>query len=98
MAKIRIDVDMLKSNSLALSAKIEELTALNERLNGLLLRINDSWEGEASAAYINMMQNYAAQASGLVRVLTEFRSYVDSAVSNFETADKSLATFIRGSF
>lgn len=98
MAKIRIDVDMLKSNSLALSAKIEELTALNERLNGLLLRINDSWEGEASAAYINMMQNYAAQASGLVRVLTEFKSYVDSAVSNFETADKSSAAFIRGSF
>lgn len=98
MAKIRVDIEMLRSNSLSLTTKIEELTALNERLNGLILRIGASWEGEASAAYMAMMQSYASQAANMVNVLAEFKSYVDSAVTKFEAVDKNSAVAIRSSF
>ena len=98
MAKIKIDAAMLRSNSRSLASKIQELTELNRNLNTLLVQIGDSWEGDASRAYINMMQNYAKKASDMVTVLTEFKSYVDSDVNKFESADKSAASRLRGSF
>lgn len=98
MAQIKIDETMLRSDSQSLQAKIQELTELNSNLEALIVRIGDSWEGDASRAYTNMMQNYAKKAADMVAVLTEFKSYVDSAVTKFESADKNAASRLRGAF
>lgn len=89
---------MLRSNSKAIEVKIQELNEMNQRLNSVITRIEDSWEGDASIAYVNMMQNYAKQAEEMVTVLNEFKSYVDSAVTKFENMDKSAASKLRNSF
>ena len=98
MAKIKVDESMLRKNSQEIAAKIQELGELNERLKTLIIRIQDSWDGNASTAYINMMNNYAGQAAEMVSVLKEFKSYVDTAVTKFESMDKSAASRLRGSF
>lgn len=98
MAKIRIDEEALRSSSKNLETKINELISLNSRLNALINRINDSWDGEASQAYITIMLSYAKKTEGMLSVLREYKKYVDSAVAEFGNKDRESASKIRGSF
>ena len=98
MAKIRINIEALRSDSNKLSAKIAELQNLNTRLENLLSRIEGSWEGQSSITYIGTMRSHAAKAVKMVDVLTEYKKYVDSAIEKFSNLDKSAANRIRGSF
>ena len=98
MAKIKVDIDALTSNSSVLNSRIAELQNLNSRLEDLINRIDSSWEGQASLTYINTMRNHAAKAKKMVDVLTEYKKYVDSAISKFSNVDKNSAAKIRGSF
>ena len=56
MANIRIDADGLQNNISSMRAYINELDSLNARTQTLMTQIASSWEGEASTAYINIMQ------------------------------------------
>jgi WXG100 family type VII secretion target len=98
MAKIKINEEALERSSQALQAKINELTNLNSRLDSLIGRIGDSWDGEASQRYISMMLSYSKKAKSMIDVLNEYKKYVDSAVSDFQTRDKDSASRIRNSF
>ena len=93
-----VKLTQLRENSSALERQIGGLTQLNARFTALLGRMEASWEGAASEAYLRLMQQYAAQAADIVLVLQEFKSYVDRAVSAFEEADNSAASRILGSF
>lgn len=98
MAKIKVDIDALTANSSVLNSKIIELQRLNSRLEDLINRIDSSWEGQASLTYINTMRTHATKAKKMVDVLTEFKKYVDSAVTKFSNVDKNAAAKIRNSF
>lgn len=98
MGKIKVDTDRLRTDAEALSEKKRELDTLNRNLQGLLARIGESWEGEASAAYLNLMQSYAGRAQEIAAVLEEFRSYAERAAERFETADREAAAALRNSF
>ena len=98
MAKIRLDISELKNNEKSIEQHIAQLEALNSRLETLLARIESSWEGDASTAYIRVMRNYATQAADMVKALLEFKGYVNNATSTFETLDKSAASRINGAF
>lgn len=98
MAKIKVDINSLTSNSSSLNTKIMELQALNNRLETLISRIQDSWEGQSSERYISGMRSYAAKAQNMVEVLTEYKKYVDSAIEKFSNVDKNSASRIRSSF
>lgn len=98
MAKIKVDIEALTSNSSALNSRIAELQNLNSRLEDLINRIDSSWEGQASLTYISTMRNHASKAKKMVDVLTEYKKYVDSAISKFSNVDKNAAAKIRGSF
>lgn len=98
MAKIRINVDELLENGNSMDKKISELQSLLARLNTLIERIEASWDGDASAAYINTMRGYAKQAEAMIHVLTEFKSYVTGASSLFKNSDSDVASKIRNSF
>lgn len=98
MAKIKLAITDLKNNEKSIEQHIAQLEALNSRLEVLLTRIESSWEGDSSVAYIRGMRNYAAQAANMVSVFSEFKSYVNSATSTFETLDNSGASRINGAF
>lgn len=98
MAKIKIDVEALKSNASSLEGRIAELQNLNTRLEALISRIQASWEGQASIMYIAKITAQAAKAKKMVEVLTEYKKYVDNAVTKFSDVDRASANKIKGSF
>lgn len=98
MAKIKIDENALRANATALNSRITELQNLNNRLNELIIRIGDSWDGQASVAFITRITAQAAKAKKMEEVLQEYKNYVESTVEKFTTLDNSAASRIRGSF
>lgn len=98
MAKLTVKITDLRSNQSALEKHIADLEALNRRLETLLARIESSWEGDASDSYIRVMRTYAEQASNMVQVLTEFKTYVNKTADTFETLDKNVSSRIWGAF
>ncbi len=98
MTKLKVEISALRANQANLEKQIAELEALNRRLETLLARIESSWDGEASEAYIRVMRNYAQQAANMEQVLTEFKSYVNKTADTFETLDKNVASRIHGAF
>ena len=98
MAKIKINEEALMRSANILESKTNELINLNSRLDSLISRINDSWEGEASQRYISIMLSYASKSKSMIDVLNEYKKYVDSAVTEFREKDRNSATKIRNSF
>ena len=98
MAKIKIDIDALKTNATSLETRITELQNLNTRLETLIARIQGSWEGQASVMYIAKITAQAAKAKKMVEVLMEYKKYVESAISKFSTIDNNSANKIKNSF
>ncbi len=98
MGLIRIDIEMLKNNEKTMEGKIQELMQLNSSLQTLILQIGDSWEGDASAAYIQLMQRYREQAGRMESVLDEFKKYIHVAIEKTETVDRECAARLHGSF
>ena len=98
MAKVQIDVEALKANVTSLEARIAELQNLNTRLENLITRIQSSWEGQASLVYIAKISAQAIKAKKMVDVLTEYKKYVESAISKFSSIDNDSANKIKNSF
>lgn len=98
MAVIKVDPAALREKAATLEQKISELNGMNAKLQQLIVRIGDSWEGDASTAYYNLMQSYAQQAVEMIAVLTEFKKYARNAADQFEKVDKDSASRIRSSF
>lgn len=98
MAVIKLDDNALKTRSAELSARIAELQNLNARLESLINRIDASWEGQSSIAYITTMRGYAERANKMVEVLTEYKKYVDTVLERIPSHDNISSNRIRGSF
>ena len=98
MAKLKIEISALRTNQTNLEKQIADLEALNSRLETLLARIESSWDGDASDSYIRVMRGYAQQAAEMVKVLTEFKSYVNKTADTFENLDKKISSRIFGAF
>ena len=98
MAKIKIDENALRANAIALNTRISDLQALNNRLDALIIRIGDSWDGSASEAYIARITEQAAKAKQMVKILQEYKNYVETTVQKFTDLDSRAASRIRGSF
>lgn len=98
MAKIKIDENALRANAIALNTRISDLQALNTRLDTLIVRIGDSWDGNASEAYITRITDQAAKAKQMVKILQEYKNYVETTVQKFTDLDARAASRIRGSF
>lgn len=96
MARIKINIDGLQQNRNAIDQKINELQALNARLDSLLSSIESTWDGAASQQYIASMTQKKAKAKEMVAVLQELRNYMSQASERFEQQDKSGAAKIRG--
>lgn len=91
MSKIDINIDGLKKNADTIAAKKQELQTLNKNLGNLIKEINDSWEGEASVSYVNMLNKYLTQAKKMESVLNEFYSYTMNVSNTFQNLDQNAA-------
>lgn len=96
MARIRVNMAGLREDKGKIAKYRQELHDYNNRLDALILRIGDSWEGDASTAYINKMTRYKQKALEMENVLREFESYAEKAASKFEEIDSKGAARIRG--
>ena len=98
MAKIYMDIESLTKNASNLAARAATLTDLKARLDALIERIAASWEGEASAAYIQKMREYSKKVIEMIELVEEYKKYVDRAAEDFSKHDTDSASRIRGSF
>jgi WXG100 family type VII secretion target len=98
MAHIKIHFDGLAQQVSALNNYIQTYESLNTRMKNLTEQMSAGWQGEASRAFLEMMQKYSKEASKLVGVLGAFRGYASNASTDFEEVDKRCASLIRNSF
>lgn len=98
MAKIKIDTEALKQNETSLENKISELQEIIARLDNLIERINDSWEGGASELFIAKIRAQATKTKKMIDLLTEYKKYVTETISKFSTIDNDSASKINNSF
>lgn len=98
MAHIKINFDGLAQQASTMSNLTQSYEALNTRMNNLTQRISAQWQGEASRAYVEMMQKYCQQAGKMVGILQAFRSYASNASTDFSDVDNTCAGMIRNSF
>lgn len=96
MGRIKINADGLRSDIAAMDQHIGQLEALNSQLEGLINRIDESWDGDACTAYIASMNGRLQSARQMISVLQEFRSYMQEAVDRFEEKDQQGASRIQG--
>ena len=98
MSVVKVDVENLQSAVSSLSQRISQLTNLNSRVNALLSRMDESWEGKACEQYISTMRQRMEKATRMIDVLSEFRSYAEKAIEWFSEQDQSSGSDIRNSF
>lgn len=98
MARIKIDFDGLNSSSTSLNSYIQSYEALNIRMDALREKVTAGWEGEASRAFLEMMQNYSKEAQKMTEVLKQFWNYGTSASADFDDVDRRCAAMIRNAF
>ena len=75
MASIRINTDGLQNDISSMRSYISELDSLSARTQALLSQIGDSWEGDASTAYLTAMQQRLDKAQQMKKVLEEDTMY-----------------------
>lgn len=97
MARIKVDVNGLRDNANKISQQIQTLESLNNRLDGLLNRVSDSWTGNASEQYIETMRLHKQKTQGMITVLQNFKGYMEQAATRFESVDHDGASRIRNS-
>lgn len=98
MARIRIDIDTLRSYANNLQLRINEYESLNERFNNLSGTIVSSWQGESAEAFGNLTSQYVIKAKQLTGILEQFKNYAQNAADRFDSADSECANRIRSSF
>ena len=98
MAHIKINYDRLQQQSASMRNCIQNYESLISRTLALVNDISAGWEGEASVAYVESMQNYLQQAQQMVDVFKSFRSMSDSVTQKFSNTDSQSGQAISRSF
>jgi len=98
MAKIKIDAEALRANIAALTQQQQSLLDLRSQLENLTSVIHDGWEGAASEAYFQKLQQYLSQAKSMENIVSEYTNYISTATDRFEALDRECAAQIRASF
>ena len=98
MARIRIDIDTLRSRAASLQSHIVEYEALNSVMENLYEGIVDGLKGESSHAYVELMTSYVSKARSLTEIIKQFENYARTTADKFESLDASCAARIRNSF
>ena len=98
MPDIRIDYDGLEQQASNIKGISDSYEGLNKQLEELKARIASGWEGKASNAYSEMMQNYTVKIAKMKGLLDKFAGTAREVNTNFQTVDQECANLIRNSF
>lgn len=88
MSKIDVDVGSLNETSTKLANISKELKLLRFDLQKLVGRIDDSWDGPASRAYIEKMMIYLRELSRIIEAIEQYRESVVDTANSFAELDK----------
>ena len=94
MAKIDIDIETIRSSATTLEAKVNELKVMRFRLYKLIGNINDTWDGEASEAYIQKLEGYLVNIDNMVEIYMNYKKYLDDVAFRFDELDKLCSTIM----
>lgn len=98
MARIKVDIDTLRNHSRTIEQHISEYEELNARMKNISQSVTATWQGEASNAYVSLMDSYGLRARQFADVLKEFYNYSKQASTMFDEVDRNSAAQIRKSF
>ena len=98
MARIRIDYDGLAQQSASLKNHASTYENLCIRMKNMSDQISSSWEGEAAAAFAQLMEQYRQKGKVITEIIQTIQGYADSTSNSFQTVDQECANLIRNSF
>lgn len=98
MAKITIDNDALQKGSQEISSQINSMQETTGTFCHVITQVGESWRGASSEAYTNNLNGYADRASKMLKVMEEFKNYIEKVNETFSKLDNDSANKIRNSF
>ena len=98
MAHIKIDTDALLQQAQNINKHSQTYATLGSRVNSLTGQMTASWKGEASTAYLEMMQRYMQQGEYMKSVLETFSKLATEVANDMLETDQKSAAAIRNAF
>lgn len=98
MSRIRIDFDGLAQQSAALKNHAETYGSMCTRMKNMSEQAASSWEGEAAAAFTEIMQKYLQQGAAITEIIQTIQEYAAITSNSFQSIDQECAALIRNSF
>ena len=95
---IKIDYDGLTQQAATLKNLSASYEALVGRMSNLSSQMTAGWEGNASKAFLELMEKYIQQGKSLKEILDLMQSYAGDAVNTFQSVDQECANMINNSF
>ena len=95
---IKIDYDGLTQQAATLKNLSAAYEALVGRKSNLSSQMTAGWEGNASKAFLELMEKYIQQGKSLKEILDLMQSYAGDAVNTFQSVDQECANMINNSF
>ena len=88
MSKIRIDIDTIKKCVADLDRLSDEIKVYKPELEVLIGEIDDTWDGDASEAYVLRLKSYIKQMDKLEKTISEYRNYLNNVKNDFNILDE----------
>ncbi|MGN1141072.1 MAG: WXG100 family type VII secretion target [Oliverpabstia sp.] len=98
MAHIKIDYDGLAQQSAALKNYAATYESLCSRMKNMSDQISSTWEGAASDAFAQIMEQYRQQGKAITEIIQTIQGYADMTSNSFQSVDRECANLIRNSF
>lgn len=98
MSDIKIDYDGLSQASASLKNYAAAYDSLCARMKSMSDQISATWEGNASRAFVEMMQKYQKQGLLIKDIIATIEGYAQMTGSDFQAVDQECAARIRNSF
>ena len=83
-----INVSEVRSNAETLIQCANEMDGINKRFQTLIQKINGTWDGAASQAFIALLQRQYEKNDGLDELLREYGRQLNAIAKEAEEADK----------
>lgn len=96
MASIEVTPDLLKGKASELRALKAEQDQTMNKMNSMIMGLNDIWKGGAQDAYVAKYQSMQSTFTSFSEMLEGYAKLMDVAAERMDTADKEIASTITG--
>lgn len=96
MATIVLTPELLKGKASELRALKSEHDQTMNKMNSLIMGLNDIWKGGAQDAYVAKYQGMQSTFTNFSEMLEGYAKLMDIAAERMDAADKEIASTITG--